>query len=114
MIEECHRLLNAAGVPGNHQTGEGLSGRVKQLIEQRDEWKQAAGVEAGLRREFLAESERLRMALEQIIPLDIHHKTYQDGSESTGCGPIALIAKRALGRGGAALTDIKSRKEIEP
>lgn len=48
--------------------------------------------------EAQAEIDRLRDALEKIIALDIHHKTYGDGSESTGCGPIALIAKRALGR----------------
>ncbi len=38
----------------------------KRLIEDRDEWQQAAGVEAGLRREFQAEVERLRLVLQDI------------------------------------------------
>lgn len=42
--------------------------------------------------------ERLRAALEEIVPLDIHHGETSDGGEETFCGPCALIAKRALGR----------------
>ena len=34
------------------------------------EWKQAASVEAGLRREFLARAERLRLELEKIAWMD--------------------------------------------
>ena len=35
-------------------------------LSELDEWKQAASVEAGLRREFKAEADRLRAALEEI------------------------------------------------
>lgn len=36
-----------------------------------EEWKQAAGVEAGLRREFLAEIERLRAALKPFANMAV-------------------------------------------
>jgi hypothetical protein len=72
------------------------------------------GCEVGVSRqaveETLAEYVRMRDALEKIIPLDIHHRTYGDGSESTGCGPIALIAKRALGRHAPAPTAVPTNQ----
>ena len=38
---------------------------------------------------------RLRAALKEIVPLDIHTGEIPNGS-SVYCGPMALIAKRAL------------------
>lgn len=66
-VAECHRLLNAAAVEGNHGSGAKLAGRVTVLLKKLFEWKQAAGVEAGLRREFSNENDKLTDALQGCL-----------------------------------------------
>ena len=46
---------------------EDAASEIERLRTDRDDWKQAAGVEAGLRREFLARAERAEAALEGIV-----------------------------------------------
>ena len=56
-----------------------------------EEWKQAASVEAGLRRELKVENERLRKALYEIIALD--HNNHGDGASRA-----TVIARNAVHR----------------
>jgi len=46
------------------------------------------------------EIERLRAALQEIVRGDIHHKDLPNGGGQTWAGPLAIIAKRALGLNG--------------
>lgn len=46
---------------------EQAAAEIERLRADRDEWKQAAGVEASLRREFSAEAEKLRAALTEAM-----------------------------------------------
>jgi hypothetical protein len=59
------------------------------------EWEQCAGVEAKLRREFLADSEKYKAALERIIDIDT---VVNDGGKVHDHGPCAEIAIQALSR----------------
>lgn len=62
-VAECHRLLNAAGIPGNHGTGEALIGRVKQLIDVYSGKVTAYGEASDSVERQLDEIERLRAGL---------------------------------------------------
>jgi hypothetical protein len=70
---------------------------IERLQAERDEWKQAAGVEAGLRREFLAEIERLRAAL-TVVQLFIRDELIAHAITSGGRS-LGQVVDAALEQG---------------
>jgi hypothetical protein len=70
---------------------------ILRLIGERDGWKQAAGVEAGLRREFLARAERLRLELEKIGWMD-------EFLDADGAKAMMNIAREAVEADEASVT----------
>lgn len=67
------------------------------LRAERDEWRQAAGVEANLRREAHAENERLLAALATLAAAEKHYRSEHDlrGDGSREAGRAWDLMRRA-------------------